>query len=255
MIERQRKANEEAVRRMLALAPERMDPALIELVAGKVTEFLDRVGSSAPRMTGPDGEPLLRWEDRLIEEEIPEGASVLDLGCGDGDLLARLIRNKRVGGQGVELHRESVFRCVEKSVPVLQTDLDEGLSGFRDRSFDYVVLEETLQTLHRPVEVLNEMLRVGRFGIVSFPNFGYWRVRLDLVVRGQMPVTEWLPFRWYDSPNIHLFTLEDFQQWAADHSVTILKGYALAEGEVRPLRATDNLYAEEALLVVERNNA
>ena len=114
-----------------------------------------------------------------------------------------------------------------------------------------MILEETLQTVHQPVRVLAEMLRVGKQGIVSFPNFGYWRVRLELAFGGQMPVIETLPFQWYDTPNIHLFTLEDFLAWARQSKVKIIEAYVLAEGEVRPMQAGDNLFAQEALMVVQ----
>ncbi len=176
---------------------------------------------------------------------------MLDLGCGNGELLARLIQVKGVRGQGIELDAPAVFQCVARGVPVFQSDLDHGLRGFADQSFDYVVLEETLQTLHRPVDVLREMLRVGRRGIVSFPNFAYWRVRLGLAMTGQMPVTVDLPYRWFDTPNIHLFTLQDFLDWARSSNVRIVESFALADGQVRALRDGDNLYAEEVLSVVE----
>lgn len=230
----------------------KVDPALLGVSTGKLTEFLTHVGSSAPRLKAEDGTPLLRWQDRVIKSIIPEGASVLDLGCGGGELLARLIQEKGVRGQGLELDPEAVFECVERGVPVFQVDLNEGLRGFPDDSFDFVVLEETLQTLVHPREMLDEMLRVGRRGIVSFPNFGYWRIRLDLATRGRMPVSEWLPHRWYDSPNIHLFTLQDFLDWCHETGATVVDGRVLSEGEVRPMGVGDNLYAEEALAVVER---
>jgi methionine biosynthesis protein MetW len=239
------------IARLSKLLTGKLDPALIETGTGKVNEFLARLGSSAPRAT-QDGKPLLRWQDKLIEEEIPKGASVLDLGCGTGELLSKLMQLKQVRGQGVELEAESVFQCVERGVPVIQADLDSGLKGFPSQGFDYVILEETLQTLYHPVAVLDEMLRVGRHGIVSFPNFAYWRVRLDLGMRGRMPVTEWLPHRWYDTPNIHLFSLQDFLDWAMENDVRILKGHVLAEGQIRPLQPADNLHAEEALLVLEK---
>jgi methionine biosynthesis protein MetW len=250
--QQQAEATTAAIREMMALLPSRMDPALVEAITGKAMEFLARVGSSAPRLAGPDGKPLLRWQDCLIEQHIPPGASVLDLGCGAGELLAQLMRAKRVRGQGIELDEDAVFECVARGVPVFQSDLDEGLKGFPDLSFDYVVLEETLQTLRRPVDVLQEMLRVGRRGIITFPNFAYWRVRLDLAIRGRMPVTEWLPYRWYDSPNIHLFTLQDLLDWTRQNGVRIIEGHVLAEGTVRPMHEADNLYAEEALMIIER---
>lgn len=159
---------------------------------------------------------------------------------------------KKVHGQGIELDPNAVYRSVARGVPVFQANLDDGLKGFADQSYDYVVLEETLQALHRPTAVLEDMLRVGRYGIVSFPNFGYWRVRLDLVVQGRMPVTSVLPYRWYDSPNIHLLTLEDFLDWTRKQGVRIVEGHVLVDGRIRPMQAEDNLYAEEALLVIER---
>jgi len=194
-----------------------------------------------------------RWQDALIEREIPRGASVLDLGCGGGELLARLIRDRGVRGQGIEIDPEAVARCVALDVPVLQSDAEAGLQSFADGTFDYVVLEETLQTLRAPIRVLEEMLRVGRFGIVSFPNFGYWRVRLALALEGRMPVTANLPYRWFDTPNIHLFTLQDLLDWAEGAGVRRVRGYALVEGRVRPLAADDNLRAEEALLVIAKS--
>lgn len=235
-----------------ALLHEKMDPALLGVGSGYLLEFMTRVGSSSKRLMGPDGRPLLRWQDDLILAMIPEDATVLDLGCGGGELLARLMGEKGVRGQGVELDPEAVFACVERGVPVFQTDLDGGLRGFPERNFDYVVLEETLQTLHQPHVILDELLRVARSGIVSFPNFGYWRVRMDLAVRGRMPVSEWLPFRWFDSPNIHLFTLQDFLDWCREKGVAVVEGHVLAEGQIRELREGDNLYAEEVLLRVEK---
>jgi len=188
----------------------------------------------------------------LIVRAIPRGASVLDLGCGSGELLATLMKRRAVRAQGIELDAHEVMRCIERGVPVFQCDVDQGLAGFADHAFDYVVLEETLQTLRRPMVVLREMLRVGRQSIVSFPNFAWWRVRLSLMMEGRMPETERLPYRWYETPNIHLFTLRDFLEWAEGEGVKILKGYACVNGTVRPLREEDNLEAEEALLFLRR---
>lgn len=230
---------------------EKMDPALLGVGSRQIEDFLARVGESAKRVTDEDGNPL-RWQDQVIEAEIPRESSVLDLGCGEGELLARLMEVKQVQGQGVELDPGRVLACIRRGVPVLQADLDEGLKGFGDASFDCVVLEETLQTLVRPVEVLKEMLRVGKRGFVSFPNFGYWRVRLDLAIRGRMPRTEWLPYSWYDTPNIHLFSIQDFLDWCRSEGVVVVGGYVLTEGKIRELRLYDNLYAEEAMIIIER---
>lgn len=194
-----------------------------------------------------------RWQEEIISREIPVGASVLDLGCGDGFLLERLIRERNVRGQGVEIDADQVFSCVDRGVPVLQADLGTGLAWCPDKAFDVVVLEETLQTLNSPREVLEEMLRVGRRGIVSFPNFAHYRVVVDLAASARMPVTERLPYYWYESANIHLLTLRDLLDWASTSGVRIVSGYALVDGSPRELRADDDLVAEEVLVVVERS--
>jgi methionine biosynthesis protein MetW len=194
----------------------------------------------------------LRWQEEIISREIPIGATVLDLGCGDGFLLERLIRERSVRGQGVEIDPDQVFSCVDRGVPVIQADLGAGLRWCSDKSFDVVVLEETLQTLQNPREVLEEMLRVGKRGIVSFPNFAHYRVVVDLAARSRMPVTERLPYYWYDSTNIHLLTLHDLLDWASSSGVNIVSGYALVDGVPRELRPDDDLVAEEVLVVVER---
>lgn len=227
---------------------EKIDPGLAKLSVDEIAVALSYSAENGIKHKFPPA----RWEDQLIEQIIPDGVTVLDLGCGEGELLARLVSRKKVLGQGVELNEQLVFGCVARGVPVLQIDLDRGLKEFSDQSFDYVVLEETLQTLRRPVDLLQEMLRVGRRSIVSFPNFAYWKVRLDLLLRGRMPVTEELPHRWYDTPNIHLMCLQDFLDWVQKHHVKIQQAHIYAEGEVRPMRDGDNLYAEQCLLVVER---
>ena len=194
-----------------------------------------------------------RWQEEIISREIPVGATVLDLGCGDGFLLERLIRERNVRGQGVEIDPDQVFSCVDRGVPVIQADLGTGLAWCPDKAFDVVVLEETLQTLNSPREFLEEMLRVGRRGIVSFPNFAHYRVVVDLAARARMPVTERLPYYWYESANIHLLTLRDLLDWASSSGVHIVSGYALVDGAPRELRADDDLVAEEVLVVVERS--
>lgn len=193
-----------------------------------------------------------RWQDDVIIDFLAPGTSVLDLGCGRGELLARLRKEKRCRIQGVELDLEEVQESVARGVPVVQADLDEGLKGFADASFDAVILEETLQTLHQPALVLEEMLRVARRCLVSFPNFAYWRVRLDLAFKGRMPMTGSLPAPWHSTPNIHLLTAADFRDWCAEAGVDIVEAHVLAEGEVRPWRQHDNREAEEVLFVIRR---
>jgi methionine biosynthesis protein MetW len=214
-----------------------------EIVALMKAQRAHAVGEIAPA----------RWQEDIISREIPVGASVLDLGCGDGFLLERLMRERNVRGQGVEIDPDQVFSCVDRGVPVIQGDLGGGLAWCPDKAFDVVVLEETLQTLHNPREVLDEMLRVGRRGIVSFPNFAHYRVVVDLAARSRMPVTEQLPYRWYDSANIHLLTLRDLLDWASASGVRIVSGHALVDGMPRELREGDDLLAEEVLVVVERS--
>ncbi len=216
----------------------------------KRVEELTRLLATRPALPRPAN--ATRWQDEIIAQNIPQGARVLDLGCGDGALLERLLRERGVRGQGVEIDAEAVFLCVERGVPVIQANLDQGLRQFADQTFDVVVLEETLQTLTNPHEVLAEMLRVGRRGIVSFPNFGHWRVLADLVIHGRMPVTEQLPFPWYETTNIHPFTLQDMLDWSAETGVRLVNGYAFENGNVRPLGTDDNLHAEEVLIVLER---
>jgi methionine biosynthesis protein MetW len=219
------------------------DPALGTITLARLATMLTPAG------TVPDA-VATRWQDAVIEAQIPHGASVLDLGCGNGDLLHRLGKLKQVRGQGLELDPLKVRECIAQGIPVIQSDLDAGLDSFPDQSFDYVILEETLQTLHHPLNVLREMLRVGKHGIVSFPNFGCWKVRLDLACNGRMPVTPNLPYHWYDTPNIHLLTLLDFFDWASEEGIQIGQATALAGGEIRPLQSEDSLLAEEVLLTL-----
>lgn len=235
---------EKALRELL----HQVDPALQQISATELASILAESRDLSATRQAPAPR---RWEDEIIQELIPAGASALDVGCGEGDLLEKLL-GRGVRGQGIELDQAGVFKCVARGVPVLQIDVDRGLKQFADQSFDYVVLEETLQTVHCPVELLQEMLRVGRRGIVSFPNFGFWKVRVDLLLRGRMPVTQELPWRWYDTPNIHLLCLQDFLDWVQHHRVRIVQAHVFAGGRTRAMQDGDTLYAEQCLLMVQR---
>jgi methionine biosynthesis protein MetW len=192
-----------------------------------------------------------RWDHDLIFELVASGTSVLDLGCGSGELLARLLNEKRVRGQGVEADPEQVAAAVTNGAPVYQSDLDLGLAEFKSKSFDYVILEKTLQAVRRPMVVLEEMLRIGQMSIVSFPNFRYHAVVENLVQTKRMPVTPSLPYQWHDTPNIHLFTLCDFMDWINLHRVSIVAGYAWSGGRHRSLQLPgDSTRAEELLFVL-----
>ena len=163
--------------------------------------------------TRPDFAAIAAW--------IPPGASVLDLGCGDGSLLRYLQGTSKVQGYGVEISDDNIVACIRNQVNVIQGDLESGLSGFESNAFDYVILSQTLQATRHTEPLMQEMLRVGREGIVSFPNFGYWRNRMD-ILQGNMPVSEDLPYQWYDTPNVHLCTLHDFETFCHDNKMYIL---------------------------------
>ncbi len=227
---------------------ERLPPGLFEWRVAEVVNIASRRKARGQK----NGPASSRWQDDIIVKEIPHGASVLDLGCGDGELLERLEKERGARGHGVEIDLATVLKAVARGVSVLHADLGEGLHWFPDQCFDFVVLEETLQTLQDPKLVLSELLRVGRRGIVSFPNFAHWRVIVDLVAHGRMPITSRLPFPWYASENIHPFSLQDLLDWAEASGVRLVSGHSHSDGSVRSLRPEDNLHAEEVLVVLER---
>lgn len=169
----------------------------------------------------------MRPELELISEWIRPGARVLDLGCGDGALLAYLHRLRQVSGYGLEIDAANIVRCIEAGVNVIHADLEAGLEDFGDSSFDYVIMTETLQAVKRTETLLDEMLRVGRQGIVTFPNFGFWRCRAQIAVQGLMPVVKSLPYEWYNTPNVHLFTIRDFETLCRKKRIDILQRMVL----------------------------
>ena len=181
---------------------------------------------------------MQRFDFQLIASWIPPGSRVLDLGCGDGVLLAGLAATQGVQGYGVEIDDTGVLASVKNGVNVLQGDIEGGLASFGDNSFDFVILSQTLQAMRDCERVLNEMLRVGREGIVTFPNFGYWRHRFD-IIRGHMPMSKTLPYSWYDTPNIHLCTVKDFEDLCVKVGAEILDERVIHGG--KQVRALPNL--------------
>ncbi len=172
-----------------------------------------------------------RADFATIAEWIRSGAKVLDLGCGDGSLLKYLQFARNTRGYGVEISDAKILASVRNGVNVIQMDLEAGLSGFDSGSFDYVILSQTLQAMRNTEKIVREMLRVGRQGIVTFPNFGHWRHRWQ-VIRGHMPVSPSLSYQWFDTPNIHLCTLKDFEAFCGDHGVRILERIVMSDGKV-----------------------
>jgi len=171
----------------------------------------------------PDFEAIAAW--------VAPEATVLDLGCGDGLLLKFLAASRAVKGYGIEIADENVLACVTHGVNVIQGDLERGLQGFDAGSFDYVILSQTLQAMRHTEEIVLEMLRVGRQAIVTFPNFGHWQARWQVAFGGRMPVSKTLPYEWYDTPNVHLCTIGDFERFCADHSIRILERVVLHAGQ------------------------
>ena len=173
---------------------------------------------------------MQRHDFQLIASWIPERSRVLDLGCGDGVLLAGLAATHGARGYGIEIDDGNVLASVKNGVNVIQSDIEQGLASFGDNTFDFVILSQTLQARRDAERVLNEMLRVGREGIVTFPNFGYWRHRLD-ILRGHMPVSKALPYSWWDTPNIHLCTVKDFEDLCDKVGAEILDERVIHEGK------------------------
>lgn len=196
----------------------------------------------------------LRRELEIVAAGIEEGSRVLDLGCGDGTLLSYLVSQKNVTAYGLERDPRKVTRCMERGVNVVRADLDEGLADFHRDSFDYVILSQTIQAVRYPDKLLEDVLRVGRVGVVSFPNFGYWRLRLQLLFRGRMPRSPTLPNAWYNNQNIHLCTLRDFERLCATLGIRILECRLLdrAHRSHAVISAAPNLLGEIAIYRFDR---
>lgn len=169
----------------------------------------------------------MRADLEIIHEWIPSGSRVLDLGCGDGDLLASLAEHKQVSGYGLEIDPDKITACIARGINVVEQNIDQGLGNFASNSFDVVVMTQSLQALHYPDKVLAEMLRVGKTCIITFPNFGHWRCRWYLTTKGRMPVSDFLPYTWYNTPNIHFCTFADFERLCHAQGARIEEGLAV----------------------------
>jgi len=199
----------------------------------------------------------IREDLRLVASMIEDGARVLDIGCGDGELLAHLVTARGIDGRGMELSQSGVNACVRHGLSVIQGDADNDLDAYPSRAFDYVVLSQTLPATRNPRRVMANLVRIGRHAIVSFPNFGHWRIRVDLLLRGRMPMTKLLSQPWYDTPNIHFCTIRDFLGLCAEESIAVERSVTLdALGRpfsLDPTGALANLLAAQGLFMLSRS--
>ncbi|WP_323813382.1 methionine biosynthesis protein MetW [Cellvibrio sp. NN19] len=190
----------------------------------------------------------MRIDLNEIQHWIKQGSRILDLGCGDGTLLKFLIDTKQVQGYGLEIDAAQINACIDKGLNVIEQNLDRGLGNFADKSFDTVLMTQALQTLHFPHLVLDEMLRVGKECIVTFPNFGHWKARLHLALRGRMPVSDLLPYEWYNTPNIHFCTFKDFEVLCRERNIKVINRQVVNEQSGQGLKDfMPNLFGETAI--------
>jgi methionine biosynthesis protein MetW len=194
----------------------------------------------------------INLETRIIMSWIKPGTSVLDLGCGEGDLLHRLARENKCRVQGIEIDDKAIHRCVAKGLSVLQGDIDSGLADYGDKSFDYVVLNQSFQQVKKPDTVLQEALRIGREVIVSFPNFAYFPARLQIFFRGRTPITPSLPYEWHDTPNLHFLSIQDFVEYCRSRYIKIVK--TAFKGRTRQVRLFPNLLASTGVFRLSKDN-
>jgi len=196
----------------------------------------------------------MRLDLTHIQRWIKPGTRVLDLGCGNGEFLQMLQDQHQIDGLGLEIDPEDITEAISRGLNIVEQDLDKGLANFPDQSFDTVVMAHALQAVHYPDRVLEEMLRIGRQCVVTFPNFGHWRCRLYLGTHGRMPVSKSMPFSWYDTPNIHFCTVQDFEQLCLDKGIKILEREMVGNTERKPLLASSwpNLFATTAIYHITR---
>ena len=198
----------------------------------------------------------LRVDLQVISDWIPDHARVLDLGCGNGALLKHL-QQRHISGYGLEIDNSKFTKCIEAGINVIQADLDEGLNQFADRSFDFVILSQTLQAVKRPDFLIQEIMRVGKQGIIGFPNFGHWQCRIQLGLGGKMPVSKNLPNAWFDTPNIHLCTLKDFEELCQQHGYNVINRSVVnhKHKDTLAIRLLPNLFGQTAVYLIQNGNS
>lgn len=189
-------------------------------------------------------------EHSIILNLVSEKSTVLDLGCGKGELLSLLIKQKNIKGQGIEIDEQAIYACVAEGLSVFHDDLDNGLLDYQDNSFDYVIMNQTLQEVRHPDTVLKEALRVGKKVIVGFPNFAYWKARFQLFITGRVPVTASLPHKWYNTPNLHFLSIADFTDYCKERGINILDKQFLPDNIFT--RLLPNLLAQTAIITISR---
>ena len=192
-------------------------------------------------------------DHKAILEWIHEGASVLDLGCGDGELLDLLVKERHVKAQGIEIDEQAIYQCVAKGLSVFHEDIDNGLSDYADQSFDYVILNQSFQQVKKPDIVLREALRVGREVIVGFPNFAHYQARVQIFFRGRTPVTPSLPYEWHDTPNLHFLSILDFIGYCHQRNIKIER--AAFAGKKRRIRILPNLFGLTGIFLISNREA
>ena len=198
----------------------------------------------------------MKKEFKVIADLLPNNSRVLDVGCGDGSLMNFLVKEKNIETRGLELDQNNVQECLNKGLTVIQGNAETELNQFPEKSFDYVILSQTLQAFYKPDKVLGELLRVGRSVIVSIPNFGYWKVRLHLLFKGTMPVTKNLPNEWYNTPNLHMCTIKDFFHFVKSKDIKIFKSLALNNLNSSIINESNlgvkNLFADLGIFLIEK---
>ncbi len=192
----------------------------------------------------------LRFDHKVIGEMVKPGTTVLDMGCGDGDLLEYLVLSKDVRGSGVEISEEAIYKCVEKGLSVAHGDIDSGLKEYPDNLFDYVIFNQTMQQVHKPKEAILEALRIGKEVIIGFPNFCVLKARFQIFFAGHVPVTPSLPYTWYDTPNLHFLSIKDFEVFCREQGITVEKSVFLSEKGI--VRFMPNLFALNAIFQISR---